>query len=280
MTDYVVNKDNINYHLYLLENKYIYNIKNLEEFLPTKIFYYILRQIANFNHTDYEMAILTVDDHFNFTIDSIADLDKNHLVHLYAKDMLNNGLDRFIYDIKSNTLDVEMNISKDCQKQDDILIYSTTDLLEYIMSLNTNDRKIFLEYLDQTDILTFPFYINKSNLSFTVKPNIYDVLFIDDNKTFDYYDIENKYYNIYLKDKYYNEQLIESLYLLEKLTNKTISDYYFIENDLKNIINNNVDSNIIVYETKIIKKIISIIIDFVQSQINEINDKTSKYTAY
>lgn len=278
--DYIVNKDNINYHLYLVENKYIYNIKNLEEFLPTKIFYYILRQIANFNQTNYEIAILTVDDHFNFTIESVDDLDKNHPVHSYAKDMLNNGLDRFIYDIKSNTSAVEMNISKYCQRHNDILIYSITDLLEYIIGLNTNDRKIFLEYLDQTDILIFPFYINKSNLSFTIKSNIYDVLFIDDNKMFDYYDIKNKYYNIYLKDNYYNEQLIESLYLLEKLTNNVISDYSFIENDLKNIINNNIDSNIIVYETKAIKKIISIIIDFVQSQISEINDKTSKYTIH
>lgn len=278
--DYIVNKDNINYHLYLVENKYIYNIKILEEFLPTKIFYYILRQIANFNQTDYEIAILTVDDSFNFTIESIEDLDKNHPVHFYAKEMLNNGLDRFIYDIKSNTLAVEMNLSKNCKKQNDILIYSITDLLEYIIGLNINDRKIFLEYLNQIDILIFPFYINKSNLSFTVKSNIYDVLFIDDNKTFNYYDIKNKYYNIYLKDKYYNNQLIESLYLLEKLTNKFISDYSFIENDLKNIISNNIDSNIIAYETKIIKKIIPIIIDFVQSQISEINDKTSKYKTH
>lgn len=72
--------------------------------------------------------------------------------------------------------------------------------------------------------------------------------------------------------------MIEALYLLENITNKKLSDYSNIEEHLKNIINNRIDSNTIEYETKLIKMIVSIIIYFVRSHINEIVDKTSKYT--
>jgi hypothetical protein len=278
MMDYIVNKDNINYHLYLVENKYIYNIENLESFLPTKIFYYILKELSQFNQNDYETAILTIDDQFNFTITNIDDLNKNHPIHLYAKDMLNNGLDRFIYDIKSNFSSVGMSSSMVPHEPDDVLIQSVTDLLNYIIRLTADDTEHFIKCLDSTDILIFPFYIHKQNLSFSFKSNPYNMLFVVDNKTIDYNDITNKYYNIYLKEKYHNEQLIEALYLLENITNKKLSDYSNIEGHLKNIINNRIDSNTIEYETKLIKMIVSIIIYFVRSQINEIVDKTSKYT--
>lgn len=276
--DYIVNKDNINYHLYLVENKYIYNIENLESFLPTKIFYYILKELSHFNHNDYKMTILTIDDHFNFMITNIDDINKNHPVHLYAKDMLNNGLDRFIYDIKSNFSNVGMSSLIVSHEPGDVLIQSVTDLLNYIITLTPDDTEHFIKCLDSTDILIFPFYIHKQNLSFGFKLNLYNMLFMAYNKTIDDNDITNKYYNIYLKEKYHNEQLIESLYLLENITNKKLSDYSNIEEHLKNIINNNIDGNTIEYETKLIEMIVSIIIKFVLSQINEIVDKTSKYT--
>lgn len=225
--EYNITKDGTRYHLYLIENKYIYNLEHLNYLIPNYMFQHVITLIGSQLDKLADTVILTVTDFYDIKLENADDLKEDHPVNLYAADMINNGLERFVYDVKSNEKmkpsDFNFNSYEDEQTT---YISNVSDLINYALKLQ--NKSDFLDFLSSLTYFSFPFSIGYSNGKFR-----YVSVFSMNSGSFLNWSIKtdlvnefkkstNKSFKQYIAYKYYNYYLAEVIYLTEKIS-KTIS---------------------------------------------------------
>lgn len=230
--EYNITKDGTRYHLYLIENKYIYNLEHLNYLIPNYMFQYVINLIGSQLDNLSDTVILTVTDFYDIKLESIDELSEDHPVNYYADDMINKGLKRFIYDVKSNEKlkpsDFNFNNYEDEQTT---YISSVSDLIHYAINLeNKSVEHDFMEFLSSLNYFSFPFSIGYSSgkfryisvfsmnsgsfLNWSIKTDLINEFKKSNNKTF----------KQYIAYKYYNYYLAEIIYLTEKISKNIPKD--------------------------------------------------------